>query len=58
MGIQKYTFIKDTWRVEFPISIENNILTTEGCEQHNCDSMNFIIVIDLERDILYVGYKV
>ncbi|MCT4318804.1 hypothetical protein [Elizabethkingia anophelis] len=58
MGIQKYTFMKNTWRVEGGISVKNNILTAEGCEQHNCDSTNFIIVIDLERDILYVGYKV
>lgn len=58
MGIQKYTFMKNTWRVEGGISVKNNILTAEGCEQHNCDSTNFIMVIDLERDILYVGYKV
>ncbi|MCT3744640.1 hypothetical protein [Elizabethkingia anophelis] len=58
MGIDKYTFMKNTWRVEGGISVKNNILTTEGCEQHNCDSTNFIVVIDLERDILYVGYKV
>ena len=29
-----------------------------GCEQHNCDMTNFIIVVDLEKDILYIGYRV
>ncbi|MCT4001760.1 hypothetical protein HZQ19_07740 [Elizabethkingia anophelis] len=57
MGIQKYTFMKNTWRVDGGISVKNNILTAEGCEQHNCGDTNFIIVVDLERDQLSVGYR-
>ncbi|OPC00742.1 hypothetical protein BAS10_00455 [Elizabethkingia meningoseptica] len=57
IGVEKYTFMKNTWRVEGGISVKNNILTAEGCEQHNCGDTNFIIVIDLERDKLSVGYR-
>ncbi|MCL1665570.1 hypothetical protein M2T78_14985 [Elizabethkingia ursingii] len=57
IGVEKYTFMKNRWRVEGGISVKNNILIAEGCEQHNCDSTNFIIVIDLERDKLSVGYR-
>ena len=58
MGMQKYNFMKTTWRVEGGIGVENNMFDASGCEQHNCDMTNFIIVVDLEKDILYIGYRV
>ena len=58
IGIQKYNFMKTTWRVEGGIGVENNMFDASGCEQHNCDVTNFIIAVDLEKDILYVGYRV
>lgn len=58
MGMQKYNFMKTTWRVEGGIGVENNMFDASGCEQHNCDMTNFIIVVDLDKDILYIGYRV
>ena len=58
IGIQKCNFMKTTWRVEGGIGVENNMFDASGCEQHNCDVTNFIIAVDLEKDILYVGYRV
>ncbi len=58
IGIQKYNFMKTTWRVEGGIGVENNMFDASGCEQHNCGNTNFIIVVDLEKNILYIGYRV
>ncbi len=43
--------------VETPIEIENNIFKASGCQQHNCDATNYILIVDLKKDILYVGIK-
>jgi hypothetical protein len=53
----RYKFLKETWAVESPIEINNNIFVASGCQQHNCGSTNFIIAIDLSSDILYVGVR-
>lgn len=58
IGIQKYNYMNTTWSVEGSIIVENNMFDASGCEQHNCDMTNFIIVVDLEKDILYIGYRV
>src|SRR5690554_6459629 len=42
------------WEVETPILIEDNVLYTTGCEQHNCFANQFILIIDLEKDNLNV----
>lgn len=58
IGKKRYEYMKTTWAVEGGIMVENDILEAAGCEAHNCDMTNFIIVIDLKKDILYVGYMV
>lgn len=58
IGIEKYNYMVKTWAVETPVTIENNTLESWGCEAHNCDRTNFDIVIDFERDKLYIGYRV
>lgn len=58
IGVQKYNYMKNTWRVEGGIGVENNMFDASGCEQHNCGNTNFIIVVDLEKNILYIGYRV
>ena len=58
IGIEKYNYMVKSWAVETPVTIENNTLESLGCEAHNCDRTNFDIVIDFERDKLYIGYRV
>lgn len=50
--------MKETWGVEGGIIVENNMFSASGCEQHNCDMTNFIIAADLNKNLLYVGYRV
>lgn len=42
------------WEVETPILIEDNVLYTTGCEQHNCFANQFILIIDLKNDNINV----
>lgn len=42
------------WEVETPIIIEDNVLFTTGCEQHNCFANQFILIIDLAEDNINV----
>lgn len=58
IGKKKYEYMKETWAVEGGINVENDILEAGGCEAHNCNMTNYIIVVDLKKDILYVGYMV
>lgn len=58
IGKKRYQYMNQTWAVEGGIGVENNMFDASGCEQHNCDMTNFMIVVDLKNDILYVGYRV
>lgn len=53
----RFTFLMETWAVESPIELQNNIFTAWACEQHNCGATNFIIVIDLLKNVIYVGIR-
>jgi len=53
----KYQFLLKTWAVETPIEIKNNVLYAWGCQEHNCDNTNFIIAIDLKKNVVYVGIR-
>jgi hypothetical protein len=53
----RFAFLKEYWNAETPIEIKDNILTTTGCQAHNCGSTNFIIVADLSKNILSVGIR-
>lgn len=54
---EKFTFLKDTWAVETPIEIKDNVFIAWGCQQHNCSNTNFIIVVDFSKNIVYVGIR-
>ena len=46
--------MKANWNVETPIEMQNGILMTSGCQQHNCDGNIYYMFIDLERDNINV----
>jgi len=49
-----FAAMKANWDVETPIEIENGILMTSGCEQHNCGGNMYYMFVDLERDNINV----
>ncbi len=53
----RYKFFKDTWNVEIPIEVKDNIFKASACEAHNCSSTNFIILADLSKNVLYAGIR-
>ena len=53
----RLVFLKKTWAVETPIEVANEHLTAWGCQQHNCDQTNFIIVVDFKKNVVYCGIR-
>lgn len=53
----RFTFLKETWAVETPIEIKNNIFVASGCQAHNCDNTNFLLVVDFSKNIVYAGVR-
>lgn len=53
----RYYFLVENWNVENPIVVKNNFFVAFGCQSQNCDSTNFIIIIDFSKDILYAGIR-
>lgn len=53
----RFTFLKETWAVETPIKVENNTFVASACQAHNCSATNFIIVVDLQSNTMYVGIR-
>ncbi|HSU29382.1 MAG TPA: hypothetical protein VLJ68_13435 [Chitinophagaceae bacterium] len=53
----RFNFLKETWAVEVPIEIKGDDFIASGCQQHNCGSTNFIIVVDLSKNLLYAGIR-
>lgn len=53
----KYEFLNETFVMEYPIEIKDNIFTAGGCQPHNCASGNFLIAFDFLKNILYVGIR-
>lgn len=58
IGNKRYQYMKKIWAVEEPVLVNGNTFKASGCQAHNCDMTNFIIIVDLKKDKLYVGYKV
>ncbi len=56
IGVQ-YDHLVEIWNVCSPMEVENDVFTAEGCEQHNCDKTNAIIVVDISRNLFYVGIR-
>lgn len=42
-----YDNFRKYWQTETPIKIEENVLSTTGCEQHNCGANQYVLQIDL-----------
>ena len=57
LGNSRYNFLSETWAVETPMEFSNNIFVASGCQAHNCNSTNFIIVVDFSENIMYVGIR-
>jgi len=53
----RYNFLKETWAVESPIEVKDNIFSAFGCQAHNCGSTNFIIIIDFSKNVIYSGVR-
>ena len=53
----RFYFLKNTWSTEVPIKIEDGFFIASGCEQHNCNNTNFIIVMELKTNKLFVGIR-
>lgn len=49
-----YGMMVKYWNTETPITIENNIISATGCEQHNCANNDFTLSIDLPNDQISV----
>jgi hypothetical protein len=56
LGI-RYAFLKEAWTVESPMQIDENTFIAGGCMEHNCGDTNFIIVVDLAQNLMYVGIR-
>jgi hypothetical protein len=53
----RFSFLKERWMVETPIEVEDLTVKAYGCQPHNCENINFITVVDLGKDVVYVGVK-
>jgi hypothetical protein len=53
----RFAFLKETWAVETPIKVEHNTFVASACQAHNCAATNFIIVVNLESNTMYVGIR-
>lgn len=43
--------------VESPIEIKDNKLIATACESHNCNSTNYIVIVDILKNKIYVGLR-
>lgn len=53
----RYTFLRKNFNTQLPIIIANNYFIAEACKAHECGFTEFIIVVDLTKDVLYVGIR-
>ena len=53
----RFTFLEKTWAVETPMEIKNNFFIASACEAHNCNMTNFIVVVDINKNVMYAGVR-
>lgn len=53
----RYNSLKIIAAVESPIIVNNNIVVITGCQAHNCNMTNFIVVVDLSKNMMYAGIR-
>lgn len=46
----EYENFRKFWQTETPILMEDGVLFTTGCEQHNCAANQYILQVDLKAD--------
>lgn len=49
-----YEVFYQFWNTETPVEIEEGILHSSGCKQHDCPSANFELYWDLNNDVINV----
>jgi len=49
-----YADFRKYWNTETPIVVEDNVLSTTGCEQHNCAGNQYVLQIDLQHNNINV----
>jgi hypothetical protein len=52
-----YNFMIKNWNNSSKIFLKNNSIYTYGCKSGECEDTNFTIVLDLNNDELFVGFK-
>lgn len=50
----QYENFRKYWQTETPIEIEDSVLSTTGCEEHNCAANQFVLQIDLAHNNINV----
>ena len=53
----RYPLLKKYWNVESPIEIVADNFIAYGCQAHNCDVTNFMIIYDFKNDKIFVGIR-
>lgn len=54
--ISKFNLI-ETFTTEIPVEVENDIVSIEGMKPHYGGAYDYIIVYDIDRDIVYTGIR-
>lgn len=57
IGDENYSFLSKYWITEAPMSFSGNIFSAKGCQIHNCNMTNFIIVYDFTNNVMYAGIR-
>jgi len=45
-----YADFRKYWNTETPIVVEDGVLSTTGCEEHNCAANQYVLQIDLKNN--------
>jgi hypothetical protein len=53
----RYAMLADSMDVESPISIVDSTFAANGCKKHDCNTTNYILIIDLAKDLMYAGIR-
>jgi hypothetical protein len=57
LGNERYNFLLKAWAVETPVEVRNNVFIASGCQAHNCDATNFIIIYNFADNTMSVGIR-
>lgn len=57
IGNENYSYLIEYWNVEGPMVFSGNVFIAKGCQAHNCNMTNFIIVYDFTNNVMYAGIR-